>query len=152
MENNMYDKNGFLKPEYTLTESEKRAMLFNNDIKIINLRTDFGKGISFKSVDGHEYASMEAAEAANKAFFNRMIIDKPLEDYTHYTEIEKAYFDCITPKPNDNNMDKDIILQALATQPQRIINYIEKRYLSYISEVLKQYGYNQQDSNKKTKK
>ena len=95
---------------------------------------------------------MEAAEAANKAFFDRMIIDKPLEDYTHYTEIEKAYFDCITPKPNDNNMDKDIILQVLATQPQRIINYIGKRYLSYISEVLKQYGYNQQDSNKKTKK
>ena len=52
-----------------MTESEKRAMLFSNDIKIINQRTDFGKGISFKSVDGHEYTSMEAAEAANKAFF-----------------------------------------------------------------------------------
>lgn len=105
-ENNMYDKKRILKPEYTLTESEKRAMLFNNDIKIINQRTDFGKGISFKNVDGHEYGSMEAAESANKAFFDRMIIDKPLE----------------------------------------------KRYLSYISEVLKQYGYNQQDSNKKIKK
>ena len=42
-------------------------MLFSNDIKIINQRTDFGKGISFKSVDGHEYTSMEAAEAAVKA-------------------------------------------------------------------------------------
>ena len=29
---------------------------------------------------------------------------------------------------------------------------VHKRYLSYISEVLKQYGYNQQDSNKKIKK
>ena len=50
MENNMYDKKGFLKPEYTLTESEKRAMLFNNDIEIINLRIDFGKVFRLKAL------------------------------------------------------------------------------------------------------
>lgn len=154
MEKNIYDKNGFLKPEHALTESERRAMLFNNDIKKIDYRTDFRKGISFKSVDGHEYTSMEAAEAADKAYWDRMIVDKPFKDYTHYTEIEKAYFDCITPKPSAsvNDRGKDMILQLLATQPQRFIDYIEKRYLSYLAEVLEQYGYNQQDSNKKPKK
>ena len=40
----------------------------------IDSKTDFGKGISFKSVDGREWAEMEQAEAANRAFYESLII------------------------------------------------------------------------------
>ena len=150
MADNMYDEKGLLKPEYVWTESQKKAMLINNDIEKIDPRTDFGKGIVFKSVDGGEHASMEAVEQANKAYWDRMMIDTSHKDYARYAELEKAYFDCITPKFNIN--DKDMIQQVLTAQQEKFVAYIKERYGNYLSEVLEQFGYGQQDNNRGPKR
>lgn len=97
MDSKMYDRNGFLKPQYaTLADSQIRKMTYNNDINEIDSRTNFGKGYVFRSIDGSEYDSMDAVRAANKAFFDRIKIDTSHKDYLRYNDIEKAYFDCIT--------------------------------------------------------
>ena len=45
MDSKMYDRNGFLKPQYaTLAESQIKKMTYNNDINEIDSRTNFGKG------------------------------------------------------------------------------------------------------------
>ena len=150
MADNMYDEKGLLKPEYALTESQKKAMLINNKTEKIDLRTDFGKGIVFKSRDGGEHASMESVEQANKAYWDRMMIDTSHKDYARYAELEKAYFDCITPKLNIN--DKDMIQQVLTAQQEKFVAYIKERYGNYLSEVLEQFGYSQQDNNRSPKR
>ena len=44
MDSKMYDRNGFLKPQYAaLTDSQIREMTYNNDINEIDSRTNFGK-------------------------------------------------------------------------------------------------------------
>ena len=48
MENEMYDKKGLLKPEFEMTDSEKRNDIYNNDNIKIDKKTDLGKGICFK--------------------------------------------------------------------------------------------------------
>lgn len=76
MDSKMYDRNGFLKPQYAaLTDSQIREMTYNNDINEIDSRTNFGKGYVFRSIDGSEHDSMDAVRAANKAFFDRIKID-----------------------------------------------------------------------------
>ena len=76
MGDNMYDERGLLKPEYAWTESQKKAMTINEDIEKIDPRTDFGKGIVFKSIDGGEHASMEDVEQADKAYWDRYITQR----------------------------------------------------------------------------
>ena len=126
MSDNMYDKRGFLKPEYAvLAEAEKEKILINNDIKIIDRRTNFGKGLVYKSVDGNEHDSVEYVERVNKAYFDSRIIDNTShKNYARYAELEKAYFDCITPKFDIN--DKDMIQQVLTAQQGKFVAYIKK--------------------------
>ncbi len=152
MSDNMYDEKGLLKPEYAaLAESQKKAIFINTGIKKIDPRSDFGKGFVFKSSDGGEHASMESVERANKAYFDSRIIDNTShKDYAHYAELEKAYFDCITPKFNIN--DKDMIQQVLTAQQEKFVAYIKERYGNYLSEILEQFGYGQQDNNRSPKR
>lgn len=70
---NMYDEKWNLKPEYALSESQKKSMLINNDLKKIDFRTDFGKGITFKSVDGRDWATYEEAMAYNQMYYEKMM-------------------------------------------------------------------------------
>ena len=76
MENEMYDEKGFLKPEFEMTAAEKSK--YNKDIIKIDKRTDFGKGIYFKSVDGKEWPTYEQAMAYNEKWYDKMFpkIDK----------------------------------------------------------------------------
>lgn len=150
MVDNIFDENGMLKPEYAWTESQKKAMTINNNTEKIDPRTDFGRGIVFKSVDGGEHASMEDVKQANKVYWDRMMIDTSHKDYTRYAELEKAYFDCITPKFNIN--DKNMIQQVLTVQQEKVATYIKERYGSYLSELLEQYGFDQQDNNRGLKR
>ena len=150
MGDNMYDERGLLKPEHAWTESQKKAMTINDDIEKIDPRTYFGKGIVFKSIDVGEHASMEDVEQADKAYWDRMMIDTSHKDYARYVELEKAYFDCITPKFNIN--DKDMTQQVLTAQQEKVAAYIKERYGSYLSELLEQYGYGQQDNNRGPKR
>lgn len=58
-------------------------MIMNNDIQEIDKliypeqeidsRTDFGKGITFKSVDGKDWATYEDAMTYNEMYYERMI-------------------------------------------------------------------------------
>ena len=125
--------------------------MINNDIEKIDHRTNFGKGLVYKSVDGGEHDSMEYVERVNKAYFDSGIIDNTShKDYAHYAELEKAYFDCITPKFDIN--DKDMIQQILTAQQEKFVAYIKERYGNYLSEILEQYGYGQQDNNRSPKR
>lgn len=151
MDSKMYDRNGFLKPQYAaLTDSQIREMTYNNDINEIDGRTNFGKGYVFRSIDGSEHDSMDAVRAANKAFFDRIKIDTSHKDHLSYNEIEKAYFDCITPDFDFSNLDIDSIRQNFTTQEQQALDYIQERYDAYISRLIEQLI--QQNSSKNTKK
>lgn len=59
MKENMYDKNGVLKPEYQMTDAQKRENLYA-----------FDKKIYYKGEDGNKYYSYEELEKANKAYFD----------------------------------------------------------------------------------
>lgn len=152
MSDNMYDERGFLKPEYAaLAESQKKTIFINTGIEKIDHRTDFGKGFVYKSFDGSEHDSMEAVKRANKAYFDSRIIDNiSHKDYAHYAELEKAYFDCITPKFNIN--DKDMIQQVLTAQQEKFVAYIKERYANYLSEILERFSYDKQDHNRSPKR
>lgn len=78
MKNEMYDEKGLLKPEFEMSDSEKRKSIYNNNIQKIDNRTDFGKGICFISVDGKEWPTYEEAMAYNKLWHDTMFpkIDK----------------------------------------------------------------------------
>lgn len=132
MADNMYDERGLLKPGYAWTESQKKAMIINNDIKKIDPRTDFGRGIVFKDNNGGEHDNMESVKRANKLYWDSV---------TNQTELERAYFDSITPKFNIN--DKDMVEQIFKAQQERFIAYVKEKYGSYLSELLEQYGYGQ---------
>lgn len=93
---------------------------------------------------------MEAVEQADKAYWDSMMIDTSSEDLIRYKEIEKAYFDIITPKVNIN--DKDAAQQILMAQRERMVAYIQARYGSYLEELLEQYGYGQQNNNIKPRR
>ncbi len=56
--------------EYTYIDNKIKA---SNDYNIDNL-TDYGKGISYKAIDGKEYATMEQVDAVSKAFYDVMMI------------------------------------------------------------------------------
>ena len=80
----MYDEKGMLKPEYAWSETQKKSMIMNNDKQEIDKliypereidpRTDFGKGITFKSVDGKDWATYEDAMAYNQMYYEKMMI------------------------------------------------------------------------------
>lgn len=69
-----FDKDGILKPGHESTVSEIinenniKEEKTKNYIKIIDYITDFGKGKYFKSKDGNEYATSEAATKADDYF------------------------------------------------------------------------------------
>ena len=150
MDSKMYDRNGFLKPQYAaLTDSQIREMTYNNDINEIDSRTNFGKGYVLRSIDGSDHDSMDAVRAANKAFFDRIKIDTSHKDHLSYNEIEKAYFDCITPDFDFSNLDIDSIRQNFTAQEQQALDYIQERYDAYISRLIEQLI--QQNSSKNTK-
>lgn len=93
---------------------------------------------------------MEAVEQANNAYWDSKKIDTSSEYLIRYKEIEKAYFDIITPKVNIN--DKDAAQQFLMAQRERMAVYIQARYGSYLEELLEKYGYGQQDNNRGPKR
>ena len=80
----MYDEKGLLKPEYVLSETQKKSMIINNDKQKIykfiypetriDPCTDFGKCITFKSVDGKDWATYEDAMAYNQMYYEKMMI------------------------------------------------------------------------------
>lgn len=151
MSNNMYDERGFLKTEYADSNESQKKKYINTDVEKIDSRTDFGKGFVYKSVDGGEHDSMESVERVNKAYFDSRIIDNTShKDYARYAELEKAYFDCITPKFNIN--DKDMIQQVLTVQQEKFVAYIKERYANYLSEILERFSYDKQDYNRSPKK
>lgn len=76
MANNMYDERGLLRPEYELTDSQKREMLYKNDYKKIDPRTNYGKGIYYLTCDGKECATMEQVMQYNQMYYDRMKIRK----------------------------------------------------------------------------
>lgn len=130
MADNMYDERGLLKPGYAWTESQKKAMIINNDIEKIDPRTDFGRGIVFKDTNGGEHDNMESVRYANKLYWDSVM---------NQVKLEKAYFDSIAPKININ--DRDVLEQILKAQQERFIAYVKEKYGSYFSELLEQYGY-----------
>lgn len=151
MSNNMYDERGFLKTEYADSNESQKKKYINTDVEKIDSRTDFGKGIVFKSLNGGEHTSMESVEIANKAYLNSLIIDsKSHKNYSHLDKLEKAYFDCITQKFNIN--DKDMAQQVITTQHEKFIAYIKERYGIYLSEILEQFNYDNQNCNKSQKR
>lgn len=125
-----YEIDETLNPGYVWTESQKEAMVINNDINKIDPRTDFGRGIVFKDTNGGEHDNMEAVRCANKLYWDSVM---------NQAELEKTYFDSIAPKININ--DRDVLEQILKAQQERFIAYVKEKYGSYFSELLEQYGY-----------
>ena len=56
-------------------EVDFKKDIIKEPIYKIDPRTDFGKGITYKSVDGQEYESIEAVKLANKAYWDNMMSD-----------------------------------------------------------------------------
>lgn len=50
----------------------KKDDLISNDHKIIDNRTSYGKGLSYKGEDGHEYATLEEVKEANRFYLGLM--------------------------------------------------------------------------------
>lgn len=149
---------------YQQINSTKDNLLFDNpehidilteygkglvDSPKIDPRTDFGKGFYYKSKDGGEHASMEAVEAANKSYWDSMMI-YPSPIYKKYNEIENAYFDIITPNINLN--DINATEQMLRERTEKIAAYIETRYGSYLEKLLEKHGYGRQDNSRGPKR
>jgi hypothetical protein len=110
-------------------------------------RTDYGKGISYYGKDGHEYATPEAAMQADREYHERMKNDLSSQDYLiKYNNIEKEYFDIITPKIPE--IDPSI----LPKQIEATIAHIQERYEKYIAQLLNEHGYGQQDINRGPKR
>lgn len=83
MADNMYDEKGLLKPEYELTDSQKREMLYYNNLDKVDNRTDYGK-------DGREYRTTEALERANKAYFDYLNSSFNTDDKNMSQDVFKA--------------------------------------------------------------
>lgn len=116
----------------------------------IDPRTDFGKGIYYKSIDGRKHATMEAVEQANKRYWDSMIIHNSSDNLIRYKEIEKAYFDIITPKINID--DKNASQQMLRERAEQIATFMELRYEAYFDKLLEEHGYGRQDNNRGPKR
>lgn len=160
MADNMYDEKGLLKPEYELTDSEKREMRYNNNLD----KVDYGKGIYY-SADGREYATMDQVRAADKAYWDSQKIDTSKKDSMIYyigkdgrkyrtTEalerVNKAYFDYLNSliNTNDKNMSQDVF----KARQEEILSYIRERYGDYLDKLLEEYGYGSQEAGKGPKK
>ena len=165
MVDNMYDEKGLLKPEYELTDSQKRKMLYNNIIDKVDYRTDYGKGIYYKGADGREYATMEQVRAADKAYWDSQMIDISKKDAMIYyigkdgreyrtTEAleraNKAYFDYLNSSFNVN--DKNMSQNVFKARQEEILSYIRERYGNYLDKLLEEYGYGSQEAGKGPKK
>ena len=78
--NEMYDEKGMLKPEWELTESEKRNMLKPKTYDDIMCKTYYrpyyseGK-ILYKGIDGKDYPDMASLEQADKLYWKRQLED-----------------------------------------------------------------------------
>lgn len=116
----------------------------------IDSRTDFGKGFYYKSKDGGEHASMEAVKQANNAYWDSMMIYPSPTDVIKYNEIEKAYFDIITPKINLN--DINAADQMLRERTEKMAAHIEARYGNYLEQLLEKHGYGKQDDSRGPKR
>lgn len=116
----------------------------------IDSRTDFGKGFYYKSIDGGEHASMEAVKQANNAYWDSMMIYPSPTDVIKYNEIEKAYFDIITPKINLN--DINAAAQMLRERTEKMAAHIEARYGNYLEQLLEKHGYGKQDDSRGPKR
>lgn len=75
----MTNEKGLLKPEYSVTDEDRKAMNINNDNPKDNI-TDFGRGITFKTCDGKDVATMEEVMLYNQIFYERM--KNKINDYT----------------------------------------------------------------------
>ena len=165
MADNMFDEKGLLKPEYELTDSQKRDMLYNNNLDKIDNRTDYGKGIYYKGADGREYATMDQVRAADKAYWDSQKIDTSKQDamisyigkdgreYRTTEALEranKAYFDYLNSSfnINDKNMSQDVF----RARQEEILSYIRERYGDYLDKLLEEYGYGSQETGKGPKK
>lgn len=165
MADNMYDEKGLLKPEYELTDSQKREMLYNNNIDIVDYRTDYGKGLYYRGADGREYATMDPVRATDKAYCDSQKIDTSKKDSMIYyigkdgreyrtTEAleraNKAYFGYLnsTFNTNDKNMSQDVF----KARQEEILSYIRERYGDYLDKLLEEYGYGRQEAGKGPKK
>ena len=83
MSNKTYDEKGMIKPQFLMTDSEKKKIYFTifeklkeenlDDNLKIDLRTDFGKGLTFKSVDGKDWATYEDAMIYNEWYYEQLI-------------------------------------------------------------------------------
>ncbi|MBQ8192600.1 MAG: hypothetical protein IJZ46_00790 [Bacilli bacterium] len=165
MAGNMFDENGLLKPEYGLTDSQKRAMNYiDNPISKDN-RTDYGKGIYYKGADGREYATIDQVRAADKAYWDSQMIDTSKTDAMisyigkdgreyHTTEAleraNKAYFDYLNSSFNIN--DKNMSQEVFRVRQEEILLYIRERYGNYLDKLLEEYGYGSQETGKGPKR
>ena len=123
-----------------------------NDVKTeLDFRTDYGRGLVYKSVDGSEHESMAAVRQANKEYWDGVKFGFSSEDRVRYEQLEKAYFDMITPKIININ-DKDAEQQFLTAQMEKMAAYIQERYGSYLEQFLAQRSYGQEDINKKSRR
>ena len=77
MNDNIYDEKGILKPEYELSDAQRRAMNMNDDnvTKPLDNRTDFGKGIYYLTCDGKKCSTMEEVIQYNDMFYKSMMIN-----------------------------------------------------------------------------
>ena len=164
MADNMYDERGLLKPEYELTDSQKKEMLYNNNIDKVDYRTDYGKDIYYNGADGREYATMDQVRAADKAYWDSQKIDtskdamisyigKDGREYRTSKALEsanKAYFDYLNSSfnTNDKNMSQDVF----KARQEEILSYIRERYGDYLDKLLEEYGYGSQEAGKGPKK
>lgn len=165
MADNMYDEHGLLKPEYGLTDSQEREMLFNNNPDKVDYRTDYGKGINYKGADDREYATIDQVEAANKAYWDSLKIDTSKKDsmicyigkdgreYRTTEALEranKAYFDFLNS--SFNTIDKNMSQDVFKARQEEILSYIRERYGDYLDKLLEEYGYGRQEAGKGPKK
>lgn len=75
MAENIFDEKGIIKPEYEMFFEQEMSMNANNDSvdRPKDIRTDFGKGITFKTCDGKDVATMEEVMQYNQMFYDRMM-------------------------------------------------------------------------------
>ena len=116
----------------------------------IDPRTDFGKGFYYKSIDGGEYASMDAVKQADNAYWDSMMIYPSSTDMIKYNEIEKAYFDIITPKINLNDINAEA--EMLRERTEKMAARIGTRYGIYLEQLLEKHGYGRQEDRRGQKK
>ena len=134
---------------YQQINGAKDNLIFDNP-EIRDYRTDFGKGFYYKSQDGREHATMEAVKQANNVYWDSMMIYPSPTDVIKYNEIEKAYFDIITPKINLNDINAEA--EMLRERTEKMAAHIEARYGNYLEQLLEKHGYGKQDDSRGPKR